>query len=135
MTAGTFRLQFANEVLHMLRYISADPEVAVVFMLPELIDRMSQMLNHFLAALLGPKCATLKVDEPERYNFNAKKLLLEISITVVRRELLNDSLISAKKLLLEISILVVRRDHSWHSISGHHIAARWTYDGGHFPRR
>lgn len=83
---GTARyfMQFANEVLHMLRYISADPEVAVVFMLPELIDRMSQMLNHFLAALLGPKCATLKVDEPERYNFNAKKLLLEISITVVQ---------------------------------------------------
>lgn len=67
----------------MLRYLSSDAVVAVVFMLPELIDRMAQMLNHFLKMLLGSKCSTLKVDEPERYNFNAKKLLLEIASTVV----------------------------------------------------
>jgi ubiquitin conjugation factor E4 B len=39
---------FTNEVLHMLRYLSSEKEVAVVFMLPELAPRISEMLNHFL---------------------------------------------------------------------------------------
>ena len=41
-------MQFTNEVLHMLNYLSSDKEVALVFMLPELAPRISEMLNHFL---------------------------------------------------------------------------------------
>jgi ubiquitin conjugation factor E4 B len=66
---GTARyfMQFTNEVLHMLCYLSEDSSVALIFMLPELADRISQMLNHFLAQLLGPKTSNLKVTDPDRY--------------------------------------------------------------------
>ena len=69
---------FTNEVMAMMRYLSAEREVALVFMLPELAPRISEMLNHFLVELVGPRCSTLKVKEPEKYNFNPKMLLHEI---------------------------------------------------------
>ena len=48
---GTARyfMQFTNEVLHMLSYLSAEKDVAVVFMLPELAGRVASMLNYFLS--------------------------------------------------------------------------------------
>ena len=76
-------MQFTNEVLHMMRYLSSDEEVAIVFMLPALVNRISQMLNHFLQQLVGPKCSNLKVRDPERYHFYPKRLLLEIASTIV----------------------------------------------------
>ena len=60
------------------RYLSIEKEVALVFMLPELAPRISAMLNHFLVELVGPRCSTLKVREPEKYHFNPKGLLHEI---------------------------------------------------------
>ena len=57
-------MQFTNEVLHMLGYLSAEREVATVFMLPELVGRISTMLNYFLTQLVGPKCRDLKVLAP-----------------------------------------------------------------------
>ncbi len=74
-------------------------------MLPELVGRISTMLNYFLVQLVGPKCRDLKVchvahaprhvsrlpaacrmrlaawqvRDPEKYDFRPKKLLLEIA--------------------------------------------------------
>merc|ERR1719482_1359647 len=73
---------FTNEVMSMMSYLSAEKEVALVFMLPELAPRISEMLNHFLVELVGPRCSTLKVKEPEKYNFNPKLLLHEI-VTII----------------------------------------------------
>merc|ERR1719482_717898 len=73
---------FTGLVMHMMNYLSAEKEVALVFMLPELAPRISEMLNHFLVELVGPRCSTLKVKEPEKYNFNPKQLLHEI-VTVI----------------------------------------------------
>ena len=63
----------------MMNYLSAEREVALVFMLPELSQRIAEMLNHFLRELVGPKCAELKVkDSAEKYHFAPKQLLHEI---------------------------------------------------------
>jgi len=77
-------MQFTNEVLHMLRYLSSAPDMAVVFMLPELAGRVASMLNYFLSQLVGPKSTELKVREPEKYFFQPKKLLLEIATTMTQ---------------------------------------------------
>jgi len=75
-------MQFTNETLHMLNYLSAEREVALVFMLPELVGRISTMLNYFLTQLVGPKCSGLKVQNPDKYFFHPRKLLAEIASTV-----------------------------------------------------
>jgi len=68
-------------VLHMLKYLSAERDVAIVFMLPELAGRVASMLNYFLAQLVGPKSTGLKVKDPDKYFFHPKKLLCEIATT------------------------------------------------------
>ena len=72
-------MQFTNEVLHMLKYLSAERDVAVVFMLPELAGRVASMLNYFLSKLVGPKSTEIKVKDPDKYFFQPKKLLCEIA--------------------------------------------------------
>lgn len=39
---------------------------------------MASLLNYFLVQLVGPKCAELKVRNPEKYNFDPKWLLRKI---------------------------------------------------------
>jgi ubiquitin conjugation factor E4 B len=41
----------------------------------ELADRLAAMLNFNLLQLCGPKCNNLKVRSPEKYNWEPKKLL------------------------------------------------------------
>jgi len=74
-------MQFTNEVLHMLNYLSAEKDVAVVFMLPELAGRVASMLNYFLGQLVGPKSTGLKVRDPDKFFFHPKRLLCEIATT------------------------------------------------------
>ena len=74
-------MQFTNEVLHMLSYLSAEKDVAVVFMLPELAGRVASMLNYFLGQLVGPKSTGLKVKDPDKFFFHPKRLLCEIATT------------------------------------------------------
>jgi ubiquitin conjugation factor E4 B len=69
---------FTTAVMHMMEYLSEDREVALVFMLPELAPRISEMLNFFLVDLVGPKCSSLRVNEPEKYHFHPRALLYEI---------------------------------------------------------
>ena len=104
--AGWF-MKFCNDVMHMINYLSTDPDVCRTFLLPELCPRMASMLNHFLKQLVGPTCAELKVREqemwgdtgrcgeislaavlkvrdPEKYNFQPKTLLLKICTVLTR---------------------------------------------------
>ena len=69
---------FTNGVMNMMEYLSENREVALVFMLPELAPRISEMLNYFLVDLVGPKCSSLRVNEPEKYHFKPRMLLYEI---------------------------------------------------------
>lgn len=48
------------------------------FLSPEIVTRLAAMLNYTLAALAGPRCAQLKVKDPESYQFRPRALLTEI---------------------------------------------------------
>lgn len=74
-------LLLANETVHMLSYLSKD--AAEPFLRKEMIARVASMLNYFLVELAGAKCQNLKVDHPEKYHFDAKYLLTEITDTYV----------------------------------------------------
>lgn len=70
-------LPLANEVVHMFAYVS---KVAPApFITAELVDRLAAMLNYNLSKLAGPECQNLKVEHPEKYKFEPKKLLNEIT--------------------------------------------------------
>jgi len=74
-------MQLARETVHMMAYMSRD--VPQPFLRPEMVQRVASMLNYFLVELAGPQCQNLKVKNPEKYNFNAKELLSEITDTYV----------------------------------------------------
>lgn len=50
-----------------------------VFFLQELGPRLAAMLNFNLQQLCGPKCRDLKVENPEKYGFEPKKLLDQLT--------------------------------------------------------
>lgn len=45
----------------------------------ELGPRLAAMLNYNLQQLCGPKCRDLKVENPEKYGFEPKKLLDQLT--------------------------------------------------------
>lgn len=61
----------------MLHYLTE--AVAEPFLVAEIVDRLAVMLDSNLQALAGPKCQTLKVQEPEKYAFEPKTLLTKIT--------------------------------------------------------
>lgn len=70
-------MQLANKSVLLLKmFTSAVPKA---FVLPEIVDRLAAMLNYNLAALVGPRCNELKVTDPEKYGFNPKNLLSDMS--------------------------------------------------------
>ena len=77
VVTGSFQL--ANETVQLLSQISGSDEVVQrMFLLPELVQRLSDMLISVLQKLAGPKALELKVDNPERFNFKPKLMLTEI---------------------------------------------------------
>ena len=66
----------ATEYVGILEYLTT--EIVEPFLRPEIVDRLSSMLNYNLVQLVGPKCSELKVKEPERYGFKPKELLSQI---------------------------------------------------------
>jgi len=71
-------MSLGNETVHMLNYMTSDPQIIQPFMEPEIVERLAAMMNYNLTALVGPKCTDLKVIDPEKYRFNPKKLLTEL---------------------------------------------------------
>eukprot|EP01018_Ginkgo_biloba_P036582 Gb_15414 [translate_table: standard] len=69
-------MTLANEDVGMLAYSSA--EITAPFLLPELVERVANMLNYFLAHLVGPQRKTLSLKDPEKYEFRPKELLKQI---------------------------------------------------------
>ena len=98
------------QVMHMINYLSTDPEVCLIFLLPELLPRMALMLNHFLKQLVGSKCNELNVKEPEKYNFRPKALLLEIC-TVVTHFAKHAEFATASRVTRTASLLLFPSHH------------------------
>jgi len=67
----------AAETLLLFDFLSGS--VIEPFLDPQLIDRISQMLNYFLYHLAGPRSLNLKVKDPKRFHFDPKLLLTEIA--------------------------------------------------------
>ena len=66
-------MTLATETVEMLSNLTK--QVQEPFFESELIDRLSAMLNFNLKQLCGPRCKDLIVKNPEKYQFEPKKLL------------------------------------------------------------
>ncbi|CAM6096554.1 unnamed protein product [Calypogeia fissa] len=69
-------MTLAKEDVKMLRYTSS--EITAPFLLPEMVERIASMLNYFLMQLVGPQRKTLRLNKPEKYEFNPRELLSQI---------------------------------------------------------
>eukprot|EP01133_Synstelium_polycarpum_P017689 gene17689-21093_t len=85
-------LLLANNNVNMLHYLSK--RLVEPFMRPEIIDRITAMMNYYLAQLVGPKCTDLKVRDPEKYNFNPK-LLLQLMTDIYANWCTNDNFVQS----------------------------------------
>ncbi|CEP62538.1 ubiquitin-ubiquitin ligase UFD2 LALA0_S05e07866g [Lachancea lanzarotensis] len=63
----------AEKSITLFNIFSTD--IPAAFCTPEIVDRLAGMLDYNLASLVGPKCRELKVNNPEKYSFDAKSLL------------------------------------------------------------
>ncbi|QEL63171.1 hypothetical protein CJJ09_005367 [Candidozyma auris] len=66
----------ANQTMKLFKLFTK--QVPEGFTIGELVDRLAGMMDYNLALLVGPKCSTLKVKEPEKYDFDPKKTLADI---------------------------------------------------------
>ncbi|GAB0098357.1 Ubiquitin conjugation factor E4 [Sergentomyia squamirostris] len=69
-------LTLARETVDMFHYLTKD--IKEPFLRPELVDRLSSMLNFNLQQLCGPKCNNLKVRTPVKYGWEPRRLLGQI---------------------------------------------------------
>ena len=58
---------------------SREPPCSILYCLQALGDRLAAMLNFNLQQLCGPKCSNLKVRHPEKYGWEPKKLLNQLT--------------------------------------------------------
>uniref|UniRef100_A0AAR2JCC6 Ubiquitin conjugation factor E4 B n=2 Tax=Pygocentrus nattereri TaxID=42514 RepID=A0AAR2JCC6_PYGNA len=70
-------LALATETVDMFHILTK--QVQKPFLRPELGPRLAAMLNYNLQQLCGPKCRDLKVENPEKYGFEPKKLLDQLT--------------------------------------------------------
>ena len=78
-------MTMANEDVGMLAYTS--DLITTPFLLPELVEKVANMLNYFLSHLVGPQRKTLTLKNLEKYEFRPKQIV-EIMCTyagVIRR--------------------------------------------------
>ena len=69
-------MQLTNETVGMLKLFT--DALADSFTMPEIVQRLADMLDYNLDAMVGPKSSNLKVDNLQEYYFNPKALLGEI---------------------------------------------------------
>jgi len=63
-------------VIDILKLFTA--ETKEPFVMPEVVNRFTAMLNHNLEILVGPKSQELRVRNKEKYNFNPRGLLGDV---------------------------------------------------------
>lgn len=69
-------MQLTNETVAMLKLFTE--ALADSFTMPEIVQRLADMLDYNLDAMVGPKSKDLVVENPAEYAFNPKQLLAEI---------------------------------------------------------
>ena len=69
-------MQLTNETVDMLKLFTG--ALSDAFTTPEIVQRLADMLDYNLDAMVGPKSKSLKVDNLQEYNFNPGSLLGEI---------------------------------------------------------
>ena len=69
-------MQLTNETVAMLKLFTET--LGDSFTKKEVVVRLAHMLDYNLEALVGPKKANLKVENPQDYNWNPRQLLSEI---------------------------------------------------------
>ncbi|KGQ00890.1 hypothetical protein PAAG_12433 [Paracoccidioides lutzii Pb01] len=69
-------MQLTNETVAMLKLFT--DALAESFTMPEIVQRLADMLDYNLDAMVGPKSANLRVDNLAEYGFNPRALLSEI---------------------------------------------------------
>jgi ubiquitin conjugation factor E4 B len=69
-------MQLANETVAMMKLFTA--ALSESFTMPEIVQRLADMIDYNLDTLVGSKSRDLKVQNPEKYHFNPRALLAEI---------------------------------------------------------
>lgn len=69
-------LTLARETVDMFHYLTE--EIKEPFLRPELVDRLSAMLDFNLTQLSGSKCKTLKVNNADKYGWDPRRLLSQL---------------------------------------------------------
>lgn len=69
-------MQLTNETVAMLKLFTE--ALADAFTMPEIVQRLADMLGYNLDAMVGPKSSELKVENPQEYEFQPKTLLSDI---------------------------------------------------------
>ena len=69
-------MQLTNETVAMLKLFTE--ALAPSFTMPEIVQRLADMLDYNLDAMVGPKARDLIVENPQEYGFQPRALLSEI---------------------------------------------------------
>ncbi|KAF7846163.1 hypothetical protein BT93_L5042 [Corymbia citriodora subsp. variegata] len=69
-------MSLTNETVHMLGLFTS--ALGDAFTMPEIVQRLADMLDYNLDAMVSSKSESLKVGNPTEYNFNPRQLLSEI---------------------------------------------------------
>jgi len=109
-------MKLANEIIILFHFLS---EHAIEpFLAPEILERVAQMLNYFIQQLAGTKSLNLKVQNPERFDFNPKFLLqkiVEIYVVFGEQKLFVESVVrdirSFKPEVFKRVVSILTRDH------------------------
>eukprot|EP00178_Gracilaria_changii_P016427 TRINITY_DN46_c0_g1_i1.p1 TRINITY_DN46_c0_g1~~TRINITY_DN46_c0_g1_i1.p1 ORF type:complete len:1147 (-),score=163.54 TRINITY_DN46_c0_g1_i1:10691-14131(-) len=75
--------QLSNNNVKLLFLLTDDAVVRRIFLRPEMVSRIAEMLNYLLDRLCGKRCADLKVTEPSRYLWKPRVLLRRIMQTYI----------------------------------------------------
>lgn len=75
--------QLANNNVKLFMLLTDDEVVRKVFLRPEMVSRMAEMLNYLLNRLCGKRCSDLVVSEPEKFAWEPRKLLTRIIQTYI----------------------------------------------------
>jgi ubiquitin conjugation factor E4 B len=70
-------MQLTNETVDMLKLFTE--ALSDAFTMPEIVQRLADMLDYNLDAMVGPRSSNLKVENLQEYNFDPRKLLSEIA--------------------------------------------------------
>ena len=69
-------MQLTNETVSMLKLFTE--ALADSFTMPEIVQRLADMLDYNVDAMVGPKSRDLKVQNPDQYGFQPRILLSEL---------------------------------------------------------